>query len=353
MLTLPRRMTAPLLALATGLLLACAPALSASATEPQPVQLSLKPVGQPGSYFDLTMTAGQSEQLQVDLGNHGPASIAARTYAADAYSIVNGGFGVKDRDSTPTGTTTWLNYPSQVLHLPAGQASTRTFTLTVPEGTPPGQYITALALENDVPVKGSGTVALNQLVRQAIAVSIRVPGALQPAFTLTTASHKIVAGRSVVDVGIDNTGNANLKPAGDLAIHDASGKTVARAPITMDSLYARTSTRVEATLAGTLQAGTYTADLTLTDPSTHTTETAKNLQFTVTDETLAKSAGAQQGQLPQILQSTGSVNPTILVAGALILLALILFTVLLLRHRRSRRSGPGKHAHGLKQSLPE
>ncbi|MFA6112176.1 MAG: DUF916 domain-containing protein, partial [Candidatus Latescibacterota bacterium] len=120
----------------------------------QPVKLSLKAVDQPGPYFDLVIKPGQSQQLTVELGNHGSATIPARTYAADAYSLINGGFGAGTRDSTPTGTTTWLSYPTEVLQLPAGQAATRDLTVSVPAGTAPGEYISSLILENDAPVQG-------------------------------------------------------------------------------------------------------------------------------------------------------------------------------------------------------
>jgi len=115
--------------------------------------------------------------------------------------------------------------------LPAGQANTRTFTVSVPTGTAPGEYLTSLILENDVAIQGSGSVTLNQIVRQAVAVSIRIPGPLEPAFAFKAASHMITADRSVVDVQITNTGNSNLKPAGTLTIHDHTGKIVAQAPV--------------------------------------------------------------------------------------------------------------------------
>jgi|SRR5665647_2726179 len=340
-----RRLTRILLTLGWVIGVLVGPAGMAVADEP-PVSLSLKAVDQPGPYFDLTLDAGQSQQLKVELGNHGSATISARTYAADAYSLINGGFGAGTRDGTPTGTTTWLSYPTEVLQLPAGQVATRAFTVAVPAGTAPGEYISSLILENDVPVQGSGSVVLNQIIRQAVAVSIRVPGPLQPAFTIGTASHKITADRSVVDVQIANTGNTKLKPSGNLIIHDHNGKTISQAPVTMDSFYAHTDTLVETTLAGKLQPGDYTVDLTLTDPTTKVSATGAGLPFTVKKQAVQHSTGAQQGQLPQILQdaSTG-IGPYL--AAALAVLAVLLFLVIRGRRRGRRRRlvspGPGRH----------
>ncbi|HAG61135.1 MAG TPA: hypothetical protein DIT15_00695 [Arthrobacter bacterium] len=206
--------------------------------------------------------------------------------------------------------------------------------MSVPAGTAPGEYISSLILENDVPVQGSGSVVLNQIVRQAVAVSIRVPGPLEPAFTLGTASHKTTADRSVIDVQITNTGNSNLKPAGSLVIHDHNGKTISKAPVTMDSLYAHAGTLVETTLAGKLQPGDYTVGITLTDPTTKVSATAADLPFTVAEDAALSSTGAQQGQLPQILQDAGTgINPYLIAAAALTVVLATLYILI----RRSRR----------------
>ena len=63
------------------------------------IKLALLPVGQAGSYFDLTMRPGETRSLR---GRHRPttatSALAARTYAADVYTIINGGFGGRLRD---------------------------------------------------------------------------------------------------------------------------------------------------------------------------------------------------------------------------------------------------------------
>ncbi|HET8524959.1 MAG TPA: hypothetical protein VFL82_17130, partial [Thermomicrobiales bacterium] len=93
----------------------------------------LKPVDQAGPYFALTMEAGSDKSLAVDLGNAGTEPVAARTYAADVYTLINGGFGVRDEDASSTGTTTWLDYPAETLQLPPRKMIERTFTVHVPE----------------------------------------------------------------------------------------------------------------------------------------------------------------------------------------------------------------------------
>jgi hypothetical protein len=248
---------------------------------------------------------------------------------------LTGGFGAKDRDSTPTGATAWLTYPTEVLQLPAGQANVRTFTLTVPAGTAPGDCVSGLVLENDAPIQGSGSVALNQIIRQVIAVSIHVSGPLQPALALGTASHKISGDGSVLAVQIKNTGTTNLKPAGTLLIQDHDGKTVSQAAVSLESVYARTDTQSETTLNGKLQPGDYTVTVTVADPATKTSATG-TIPFTVTDQALANSGSTGQGPLPQIIQDAGT-GPWPWVTALLVLAVL---AVILLIRRSKRDTAP-------------
>ncbi len=148
------------------------------------VELALRPIDQTGQFFDVTMHPGETRTLEVELANVGDAAIAVRTYAADVYTIINGGFGARLRDEPQTGTTLWLDYPTDVLQLPAGKGIRRTFTVAVPADAEPGEYITSLVLENDEPIRGSGDVALDQIVRQAIAVVVTVPGQRSPALAI-------------------------------------------------------------------------------------------------------------------------------------------------------------------------
>lgn len=313
-------------------------ATPALAEDQDPTKLSLKPVGTSGSYFDLTMEPGQSRSLQAELGNHGQAPVTARTYAADAYTIYNGGFGAKDRDSAPGRTTSWLSYANGVVQLPAGQASIRDLAVTVPPGTAPGEYLTSIVLENETPVQGTGSVALNQIVRQVVAVSIRVPGALQPALGIGTASHKFTADQSVVGIGVSNTGSANLKPAGDLIIRDRNGKTVSQAPIAMGAFYANTDSQVETTLGGKLQPGDYTASITLTDPATNVSATGKDLPFTVEAAAAMANKTAGPGQLPQIMQDTAA-GPGPWIGAAATAAAALAAAAFLMRRRTGNRAG--------------
>jgi hypothetical protein len=92
-----------LIASALGLLTLVAP--GAASAGDAGIKLALRPIGQAGTYFDLTMRPGERRRLEVEIANVGTQRIAARSYAADVYTIVNGGFGGRLRDEPQTGTT--------------------------------------------------------------------------------------------------------------------------------------------------------------------------------------------------------------------------------------------------------
>lgn len=331
MLFSPRRRFVHVL-VTLGLALAVSTGTGATAAKDQPVDLSLKPVGQDGSYFDLSMTPGETQQLEVTLGNNGPTDLDVSTYAADAYSIINGGFGAEERGSEPSGVTTWLSYEDEVLSLPAGQQATRPVTITVPADTEPGEYVSSIIMENDVPIKGTGSVALDQIVRHALPVAITVPGPLEPAFEFTEAGHKFTTGDSVVSVGITNTGNAHVQPEGDLTIRDDDGETVSETSVTMQSVYAGTETLVETTLDGSLNPGKYTLSVSMTDPESGVTATAEDLPFTVEKAEKGVTSGEQQDGRSGITQDSGpGVLLYIAIAAVLVLLVVV---YLLIRNQR-------------------
>lgn len=228
-------------------------------------KLALMPVGESGAYFDLAMTAGETRTFEVRIANNGDAAVVARTYAADVYTIINGGFAGRLRDESRSGSTLWLDYPTDVVNLPSRATVTRAFTIAVPRNTGPGEYITSILLENDKPTGGTGAVALSQVTRQAIAVVVTVPGPRNPALAIGRANHTIVAGKSVVAVGVENPGNVRLKPVATFALFDAAGSRVTQATVPMDTFFAHTATFIEVPLAPLLVPGRYMVRLTLDD----------------------------------------------------------------------------------------
>jgi len=80
---------------------------------------------------------GASRRLSVALSNPGGSVAKAETYAANVYSIVNGGFAARLAGQAETGVTTWLDYPEQAISLAPGHTQRLSFTVSVPANASP------------------------------------------------------------------------------------------------------------------------------------------------------------------------------------------------------------------------
>jgi hypothetical protein len=324
------------IALASAFLLATAAPGAAIAGEID-FKLVLAPVGQAGAYFDLVLDPGQTARLEVAIGNDGNAGLAARTYATDVFTITNGGYGGRLRDAEQTGATTWLTYPTVVLDLPPGRHISRSLTVTVPADATPGEYISSLVLENDTAIPAEGGIGFDQIVRQAIAVVITVPGPRLPALGIGAAHHEIVAGHSVVTVDVHNPGNVRLKPLVAFVLRDASGTEVSRSSFQMDTFFARTDTLVSVSLAVLLPPGTYTVELGLSDAA-QGASAANVIALTVGEPPAGTPGATEPGLVPG--SPTGALGLLILVLAGLATVLAALGYGVLIRRRQLRRRRP-------------
>jgi hypothetical protein len=317
-----------------------------------PIKLSLRPAGDQGEYFDLKMTPGESRELTVQLGNLGSEMVPARTFSADVYSLVNGGFGARLDGEPSGGTTSWLNYPAESLDLPPGTSVARVFTVHVPADAKPGEYQTSLLLQNANPF-GNETeaaevsVAFKQFVRQALVVNIAVSGALVPGMQIGTASQRDVGGNTTVAVGVKNTGNVRLKPFGEFVLMNASGKELSRYPIKMDTVYAGTETTAEMPFNQLLNPGEYTVSASLADAS-GVTATPAPLALSVAKPDVAVGVadmgpgravldqGAPAAQSPEHggVEQVGTTTGMIALGISLLGMALILGSLIVRRRAR-------------------
>lgn len=286
------------------------------------VRLGITPVDYQGSYFDITMIPGEVRELKVEIANHGASQISARTYAADAYTIINGGFGARLDGEPATGTTSWLSYLAKTEDIAPGTGLIRSFTVTVPADALPGEYITSLAVQNAVPTSTGGTgVVMNQVQRKVIAVAITVPGERTPSVTIGAVGHSYLATKSIVSASVVNTGNVRLKPAGELVVKEEGGAEVIRTNLTMDSFYAGDTTDLEAPFDKALLPGDYLVSLAL-DYDGGTVKVT-DMPLNVPEPTKAEAAGAPTGAgqgatINQQARESSSDGPPMLLIGAVL-----------------------------------
>ena len=268
-------------------------------------QLTIRPSEGTSNYFSLEMEPGEHRAVEVELGNAGNERTSAQTYAANVYTLINGGFGVALAGEKPSGTTKWLKYRSEIFELDPWETVTRSVSIDIPKKVEPGEYITSLVIQNADPVKGTGGIALNQVFRQAIAVAIDVPGPRTPGLAIGAASYQSDGSSASVLVGVENTGNVRVRPTGRLSVRDSAGSTVLNTEVKMLAFYARSTTTIEIGLSELLPAGEYTVALVLKDKETKVSAEAASLPLEVAYE---REAATPMAQVPAISLESVSIN---------------------------------------------
>ena len=304
-------------------------------------KLGIRLLDTSGAYVSLTMRPGETKQVRIELGNYGTTSVSARSYVADVYSMINGGMGVRLSGEPASGTTDWLSYPAKTLQLDPRQAVPETLTVAVPSTAAPGDYISALVIEGDAGTSQSGDAAFKQVDRQAVAVAIRVPGPLVPGLSLPTAALRTTPGGvSYIDLGMLNSGNIHLHLVGTYALTDANGVQIAGGPVTMDTVYAHTSTVLAVPVTVALTPGHYTVSLTLSDPKAPISASSGALPLDIAAPVAPPTPAVPPTQDAPPLASLGLVP---LIAGALGLglalgLAFALAAYVVVRRKRRRQA---------------
>lgn len=267
------------------------PTPTATATpEPEVPRLAIRPsAGETSPYVTLTLEPGEKQKIPVELVNAGKQDVIAITYRADAFSLINGGMGIKLLDEPISGPTEWVQYETEEVELEGESLIERTATVTVPKDTAPGEYLTALVIQNRDVVEGKGEVAINQILRHGMAIAITVPGDLAPGLALGDPMYVKAGLGGSLRVQVKNTGNMHLKPAGEVTVVDADGVELQRTTVTMDTVYAGMETWVEVGFAASLAVGDYSASVTLIDPKTGASAVAEALAFSVTQDQAPES----------------------------------------------------------------
>lgn len=233
------------------------------------------------------MAPGERQELTVALENYGSEPAEVLTFAADAYTLINGGFAGRLAEDPTHGPTKWLDYEPESLTLAAQKAVNRSFTVEVPEDAKPGDYVSSLVIQTAEPVRGQGDIAIDQVLRQVIAVAVDVPGERTPELTIGDATYNNVGAYSSVMVAVENGGNAHLSLAGELRLQSAQGRQLVETSLTLGTFLAGTETSVEVPLEEPLPPGEYTVALSLADEELDLTVSEESLPITVAPEVMA------------------------------------------------------------------
>lgn len=221
------------------------------ASEPSSdVLISIYPKGsEDGTRFEATMEPGQEEQLVALIGNLGSDPIDLRTFSSDIVPMMNGGLSMAEVDSERHDQTLWLDYPTEEFSLEPGEIVERTLTIKVPENTPPGQYVNAVALETVQPVNDGEGGAFSQYFRKVVSVYITVPGETNISYSVGEPL-LVPSGSGIgLQLPIMNTGNTRLDLMGTVTISRSDGTVLHSEEFAMGPVYMGQETYFGTTLA--------------------------------------------------------------------------------------------------------
>jgi hypothetical protein len=221
-----------------------------------------------GDFFSVELEAGSQATLKGDFGNGSEIPVESLLYAADVVSPVNGGLNINDSTFPVSGPTTWLDFPTEIVQFDAKEIRERSFTVSVPAGTPPGQYITGIAIETLEAAPPPGELPILVKYRFVAAVLITVPGPVEAEFSIGEISVLVDEASTTIRGTIENTGNIRVRPAGSITLTNEDGVEITSAQLEMQSVYAGHTVPFEITLPATIPEGAYTADVALSDAET-------------------------------------------------------------------------------------
>jgi hypothetical protein len=144
--TRPGQALAVLALLAT--VAAAAPARGTGAPEPGGFGLTPSPTaaGRPRPYFRFAMRPGRSARDTAIVSNDGPRTLRLRITTVVGVTALNSGSAFEARAGC-TGASCWMTGLPVTVTLGPGAHVALPFRVTVPAGTPPGQYLAGLAAE--------------------------------------------------------------------------------------------------------------------------------------------------------------------------------------------------------------
>lgn len=221
-----------------------------------------------GDFVTIEVAAGESGQFTIVVANAGNASQVVRAYSVPAVTADNGGFAAAPYGTEPDTITGWLDIGDQTHELEAGVGQEIVVTVSVPDGTPAGEYVTSIAGEQAEAFEIPGTESMSQRVRQPMPVLIVVPGEFSASFDLLSASLEPRGTLLIGVVKIANTGTSILTPKGEAQLLDADGSVIGVGPIELGSVYVGTTGKIYLAWSNVPSAESYSLEIKLTDEST-------------------------------------------------------------------------------------
>jgi LPXTG-motif cell wall-anchored protein len=320
---------------------------AAAAATAGPV-FGLRAVGNPKrGYFVYDLSAGSTTTGAVIVSNTGNRTGTVKLYSADGSTGQTTGT-VYLTDTKPSRAGAWVTLSRPSVELAPGEVARVPFTVSVPAGAAPGQWVAGIVAEAAAsPTTKRSTRKAGVQIRirnqTIVAVQVDVAGALQAGFTIGGAKTGGQRGFQQVLVHFANTGNVLSKPTGSVTILKG-GKPVERLPFAMDTFLPQTDVDYPLLLKKALAPGEYETRVALSfaTPTSGQKAISASPPLSVSSEDV-KQVFTSAAPTQQPVADSGSSTPwAALVGAAAVVGLLVLLALWLLRRRRRRRAGPSR-----------
>jgi hypothetical protein len=190
-------------------------------------QFGLTPVpdssGGVAPYFMLTMTAGETVTDTARVSNEGQVAEKLKLSRATGVTAGNSGSAFSQEFRGCSGTGCWVSGLTGEVTLPGGNSETLPFTVRVPAGTPPGQYLAGLSVESATPPpsvrvgsngKATARAIIVERVTVGVAVTVGVLSQLTTRLRIPDVTGQAIGPTARLNVGVANTGQTFSHGAG-------------------------------------------------------------------------------------------------------------------------------------------
>ncbi|MET3368326.1 UNVERIFIED_CONTAM: hypothetical protein ABIE34_001566 [Jeotgalibacillus campisalis] len=206
-------------------------------------------------FFHLSLYPGAKLEATAIVSNHTSSPVTLATYPVDGENTVQGTFAMAAQSAPREGVGTWVELDTEHITVPANTDLKVPFRLTVPEGTPPGDYAGGLIIQSPTvqgkttAVNGDTAVRLDTIQRQGVRIYLNVSGTAAKSLAHGGLSWKQNGDNLDFILPVRNTGNTILHPSAYVSL---SGWPVTATRLefsTPDGLLPGASIDLHATLA--------------------------------------------------------------------------------------------------------
>lgn len=175
-------------------------------------------------FFHISLYPGAAIEAEAVVTNHTQAPVTLLNYPVDGQTTPQGGFALASRTDPQKGIGAWAHLKTDHLTIPANAEMKVPFRLTVPAGTPPGDYAGGLIIQSPPvqgktsTVNGDTAVRIDVVQRQGVRIYLNVAGTAVKALTHGDLTWAQNGDDLAFTLQVHNTGNTILHPATELKL---------------------------------------------------------------------------------------------------------------------------------------